>query len=146
VASQGLRAIQWDVSSGDPSAGLTAEHMVRAVVANVRPGSIVLFHANGRGWKTAKALPRIIDELRSQEFEFVTVSKLIDVPGATLDIRPICFDNRPGDTNRYDLFARGLMQQYKDFTDRMSRSPPVPPTPIPATRPARSEAVPSANQ
>jgi peptidoglycan/xylan/chitin deacetylase (PgdA/CDA1 family) len=120
VANQGLHAIQWDVSSGDSSPGFTTEQIAGAVVASVRPGSIVLFHANGRGWKTARALPLIIDALRDKGFVFVTVSTLIRLPGAKLDIRPICFDSKPGDTNRYDLFARGLLQTYKSFTDRLN--------------------------
>ena len=154
VSRQGLRAIQWDVSSGNSTPGLGVDQLANAVIANVRPGSIVLFHANGRGWKTAKALPLIVTALRKRDFEFVTVSTLINTPGALPDIRPICFDNRPGDTNRYDALARDLMHQYKSFIDRVQSERPteahpvnapatlpniVPPRPIPAIRPPRSD-------
>ena len=50
----GLKAIQWDVSSGDPWIGQTPERMTKAVLDSVKPGSIVLFHANGRGWHTSR--------------------------------------------------------------------------------------------
>lgn len=151
VASRGLLAIQWDVSSGDSILGLAADRIASAVLSSVRPGSIVLFHANGRGWQTARALPRIIAELRKRDFEFVTVSELLAAPGAKWDIRPICFDNRPGDTNRYDAFAAGLHAAYKRFADRAAPAPGVatpseatsapnvivPPKPEPAKRPSR---------
>jgi len=126
VAAHGLHAIQWDVSSGDSTPGLTAEQIAKGVVNGVRPGSIVLFHANGRGWKTAAALPIIIDQLTRQKYKFVTVSTLIHTPGAKRDIRPICFDNQPGDTNRYDLFSRQLHRTYEDFNNRRNIIPPKP--------------------
>jgi peptidoglycan/xylan/chitin deacetylase (PgdA/CDA1 family) len=100
VAGLGLRAIQWDVSSGDASPGETADGITRNVLASVRPGSIVLFHANGRGWHTGAALPRIVASLRAQGYEFVTVSELLS-EGRPV-ITPTCYDARPGDTDHYD--------------------------------------------
>jgi peptidoglycan/xylan/chitin deacetylase (PgdA/CDA1 family) len=100
VAGFGLRAIQWDVSSGDPSPGETADRITRNVLGGVRPGSIVLFHANGRGWHTATALPRIVASLRAQGYDFVTVSELLS-EGKPV-ITPTCYDSRPGDTDHYD--------------------------------------------
>ena len=55
----------------------TADMMKQHVVRTVRPGSIVLFHANGRGWHTGSALPRIIEALRKEKYEFLTVSELL---------------------------------------------------------------------
>jgi peptidoglycan/xylan/chitin deacetylase (PgdA/CDA1 family) len=112
VAELGLLAIQWDVSSGDPSFGQTAERMSRAVLREVRPGSIVLFHANGRGWHTDSALPRIVSNLRAQGYEFVTVSELISV-GDPVYSHDGCYDSRPGDTDRYDDLARRLEVMYQ---------------------------------
>lgn len=45
----GLAAIQWDVISGDAVRGQTAATVERAVLGDVRPGSIVVCHGNGRG-------------------------------------------------------------------------------------------------
>ncbi|MCZ7593538.1 MAG: polysaccharide deacetylase family protein [Hyphomicrobium sp.] len=103
VHDQGLRAIQWDISTGDPSPQQPAAAIVRAM-SHARPGSIILNHANGRGWHTAAALPVAVAKLRQLGFEFVTVSELI-AAGEPV-IVPGCYDSRPGDTNRYDRVVR----------------------------------------
>ena len=120
VNESGLIAVQWDVSSGDPDKRLTAAGMRDAVIRNVRPGSIVLFHANGRGWNTPEALPGIIAGLSRANFKFVTVSELLHFPGAQWDVTQNCYDSRPGDTNRYDGLARSLEAQYERFHARFS--------------------------
>ena len=53
-----------------------------------------------------------------QGFQFVTVKELINAPGATLDIRPYCFDAKIGDTERYDDLARRLDVKFREFTAR----------------------------
>ena len=113
VHDQGLRAIQWDISTGDPAPQQSAAAIVRAM-GHARPGSIIVNHANGRGWHTAAALPLAITKLRNMGFEFVTVSELI-AAGEPV-IAPGCYDNRPGDTDRYDNVAKGahpLLQKTK---------------------------------
>ncbi len=105
VNDAGLLAIQWDVSTGDPSPDASARAIARTMVARAKPGSIVIAHANGRGWHTAAALPLAIPKLKAMGFEFVTVSELL-ARGKPV-IAGSCFDARPGDTNRYDgLLAR----------------------------------------
>jgi peptidoglycan/xylan/chitin deacetylase (PgdA/CDA1 family) len=113
VHDQGLRAIQWDISTGDPTPQQSAAAIVRAM-SHARPGSIIVNHANGRGWHTAEALPLAITKLRNLGFEFVTVSDLI-AAGEPV-IAPDCYDSRPGDTNRYDRMVkhpRPLLQKTK---------------------------------
>jgi peptidoglycan/xylan/chitin deacetylase (PgdA/CDA1 family) len=100
VAQAGLLAIQWDVSSGDPTRTIKAPEMAAHVARAVRPGSIVLFHANGRGYHTADALPLLIGRLRAQGYRFVTVSELL-AAGKPV-IAPTCYDHKLGDTERYD--------------------------------------------
>ncbi|BBF93125.1 polysaccharide deacetylase family protein [Blastochloris tepida] len=117
VGELGLRAIQWDVSAGDPTPGQTAAQMVGAVVGGVRPGSIVLFHANGRGWHTEEALPAIIAQLRAKGYEFVTVSELL-AAGSPV-VAATCYDSRPGDTDHYDEFARRLEGRYQRYLARI---------------------------
>ena len=124
VADAGLLAIQWDLSSGDPMRHLSAAHMASAVVHGARPGSIVLFHANGRGWQTAQALRVAIPALRARGFELVTVSDLLNTEGARPVMNQICYDARPGDTNRYDNIAKRLEATYDAFDVTFgSRSP-----------------------
>lgn len=77
VAAMGLRPIQWSVVSGDPDPKVQAGPMIREVLAQTRPGSIIIFHINGRGWHTAEALPAIVDGLRKKGLELVTVSELM---------------------------------------------------------------------
>jgi peptidoglycan/xylan/chitin deacetylase (PgdA/CDA1 family) len=109
VGHMGLKAIQWDVSSGDPWIGQTPERMTRAVLAGVKPGSIVLFHANGRGWHTAEAVRSIIPALKAKGYRFVTVTELLD-SGKPVYSRT-CYDSRPGDTDRYGVVAQRLNGQ-----------------------------------
>lgn len=77
AAATGVRVIQWDVVSGDPDPKVGAAAMSKAVLAQVRNGSILIFHANGRGHNTAAALPAILDGLRARGLEPVTVSRLL---------------------------------------------------------------------
>ena len=100
VNDAGLLAIQWDVSSGDPDPHQTATEIVNTLARRVRPGSIIVAHANGRGWHTGEALPQIISKLRSQGYAFVTVSELLK-RGKPV-ISETCYDSKPGDTDRYD--------------------------------------------
>lgn len=122
VESAGLRAIQWDVSSSDPWKGQSVEQMTRDVVRQVRPGSIVLFHANGRGWNTDRAIPAIVDALAKQGYKFVTVGELLKVPGAKPVVTDTCYDSKPGDTDRYDALARSLDAQHANAVARIRQS------------------------
>lgn len=104
LASRGMLAIQWDVSTGDASPAQSADAIARTMAANVRPGSIILAHANGRGHNTAAALPKVIPALQAQGYSFVTVSELI-AAGKPV-VTDTCYDAKVGDTDRYDrVFA-----------------------------------------
>lgn len=106
VNNLGLIAVQWDVVSGDPARGLSVAALKNNVLKSVRPGSIVVFHANGRGWNTAKALPGIVKRLKEKGFEFVTVSQLLQ-QGRPETVNE-CYELHPGDNHRYDaLFGSG---------------------------------------
>jgi peptidoglycan/xylan/chitin deacetylase (PgdA/CDA1 family) len=96
----GLLAIQWDTVSGDPAPAQTAEAIRRGIVAHAKPGSIVVMHANGRGWHTAEALPLVISDLRQRGFEFATVGELL-AKGDPV-IADSCYEVKPGDNARYD--------------------------------------------
>jgi peptidoglycan-N-acetylglucosamine deacetylase len=105
VADAGLIAIQWDVATGDPSPTRSARAIAEAMLRGAQPGSIIVSHANGRGYHTAAALPIAIPALRARGFEFVTLSELL-AAGRPI-IAPTCYDAHPGDTDKYDLlFAR----------------------------------------
>lgn len=80
AAEQGLISIQYDLASGDPDPKVTAKRLIEYVSERARKGSIVVLHMNGRGWRTAEALPRIVLRLRKQGFQLVTVGKLLNLP------------------------------------------------------------------
>lgn len=101
----GLSAVQWDVVSGDPA--ITVQP--NKIVSETKPGSIVIFHANGRGRGTAAALPRIVDDLRAKGFEFVTVSELLTA--GTVEAVDECYELRRGDNIDYDAkYGEGTVQ------------------------------------
>ena len=74
----------WDITAAD-WAELAPRKVVSNVINNVKPGSIVLLHDSGdlisyRGGNresTVKALPEIIDNLRDEGYEFVTMDQMI---------------------------------------------------------------------
>lgn len=104
MAASGQLAIQWDVSTGDPDRNQSSAAIVSEALRHVRPGSIVLMHANGRGYNTAAAVPTIVQKLKAQGYELVTVSELL--AAGEPEIVQTCYDARPGDTDKYDrLFA-----------------------------------------
>jgi peptidoglycan/xylan/chitin deacetylase (PgdA/CDA1 family) len=109
IAASGQLAIQWDVVTGDPDKHITAEAIARSVLAETKPGSIIVAHANGRGAHTAEALPLFVPQLRARGYEFVTVSELL--AAGTPEIAPTCYERHPGDNDRYDLV--GLHKEHR---------------------------------
>jgi peptidoglycan/xylan/chitin deacetylase (PgdA/CDA1 family) len=77
VQGKQLPTVTWDVVSGDPSAKTTTRGMIHTVLSKARAGSIIIFHINGRGRKTAEALPDIVSGLRERGFHFVHLSELL---------------------------------------------------------------------
>jgi peptidoglycan-N-acetylglucosamine deacetylase len=88
VAWHGMYTIHWDADSADPTPGNSAENIAKLVHERTQNGSIVLMHANGRGWNTAKAVPWIIQDLQSRGFTLVTVSELLGLPALPATTSP----------------------------------------------------------
>lgn len=106
LASQGIAAIQWSIVSGDAVKGQNPERIIKTVLSQAAPGAIVIFHANGRSYGTAAALPAIIKALKAKGYEFVTVSELLR-SGEVIATED-CYELKPGDNRRYDrLFGEG---------------------------------------
>ncbi|WP_235842033.1 polysaccharide deacetylase family protein [Neobacillus fumarioli] len=76
------KIIYWDVDSLD-WAGLTGPQVAANILAHVRPGSIILQHsAGGLGESlldTVQALPYIVQTLRQEGYQFVTVPELLKI-------------------------------------------------------------------
>jgi peptidoglycan/xylan/chitin deacetylase (PgdA/CDA1 family) len=119
VAQNGLLAIQWDVVSGDPDPGRSARAIAAGILKAVKPGSIVIAHANGRGRNTAGALPLVIPKLRAKGYEFVTVSELL--AAGTPVIARSCYERRRGDNVHIGAVARSR-KKGKGTTDNDLRA------------------------
>ncbi|MEE1926808.1 polysaccharide deacetylase family protein [Streptomyces sp. TRM 70351] len=77
VAPAEVTAVQWDVAGGDPF-NRDADDIVRQVLGQVRPGSVVVLHCTlSAAPATAEAVRRIVPELRERGYRFARVSELI---------------------------------------------------------------------
>jgi peptidoglycan-N-acetylglucosamine deacetylase len=75
----GYRTILWTIDTNDWS-GASSEEILSRVHRNVLQGGIILqhnFRIPGQLDGSIKALPQIIDQLRAQGYEFVTVNELL---------------------------------------------------------------------
>jgi len=70
--------VHWTFASGDPVLRITPEMLVLSVMAQVKPGSILIFHINGKGYSTGAALPKIIDALKKKGYRFVRLEDVLN--------------------------------------------------------------------
>ena len=77
VRRVGLPTVTWDVVSGDPGKRATRESIEKQVTSHARPGSIIIFHINGRAPHTVEALPAILANLRARGFTFAPLSRFL---------------------------------------------------------------------
>ncbi|MBT9096170.1 polysaccharide deacetylase family protein [Methylovulum psychrotolerans] len=106
VNGLGLAAIQWDVVSGDAAPRIAPTALANGVIRQARSGSIIVFHANGRGHGTAAALPKIVSALQAKGLHFVTVSQLLQA--GSVETVQDCYEMRPGDNHYIDAkFGEG---------------------------------------
>lgn len=75
--SVGYQVIQWDVDSRDWMPKVTMDSLINFATSNNKPGSIILFHVGTKNGYTPKALPQILEKLKSDGYSFVKVSELI---------------------------------------------------------------------
>jgi len=79
VRTLGLRLILWNVVSGDPDPELTQEAIEARLTQTVRSGSIIVFHANGRGRHTRAVVEDLTAELLPKRgLKPVTITELLD--------------------------------------------------------------------
>ncbi len=78
VSSLGLLPVGWNVAANDYGPEATEPSVYDQVMDNVYAGAIVEMHLDGpaTAQSTALALPRIIDDLQAEGYEFVTVPEL----------------------------------------------------------------------
>jgi peptidoglycan/xylan/chitin deacetylase (PgdA/CDA1 family) len=74
AAAMGYRTVFWNDSPEDTK-NISPALEVQRVLAQARPGGIVLLHSGQ--YRTIEALPVIIDRLRAEGYTFVTVDQLL---------------------------------------------------------------------
>lgn len=82
LISQKKKVVNWNVDSLDWK-NLTAEQVETNILADIRPGSIILQHAGGGKGEdltgTVKAIPNVIKKLRGDGVRFVTIPELLEI-------------------------------------------------------------------
>lgn len=78
AADEGLTVVGGNLPSGDPDSMMTARLLVDRLARRVKPGSIIILHANRGGRHTAEALPKIIALLQTKGLHPVTMSTLVE--------------------------------------------------------------------
>lgn len=147
VNDAGMLAIQWDVATGDPDPHVSADRIAQAMVNEAKPGSIIVNHANGRGWHTAEALTIAIPKLKAKGYKFVTVSELMKMGKPVITSE--CYDRKPGDTNRYDFLSalqHPLNSSAKNSSDKNAATAVLAPSSSAQKPPSKSKAAKSASQ
>jgi len=76
VQALGLQLILWTVVSGDPDPHLSKERILHAVTTQVRGGSIIVFHANGKGRYTRDVVDALSHELGRKGLRPVTITEM----------------------------------------------------------------------
>jgi peptidoglycan/xylan/chitin deacetylase (PgdA/CDA1 family) len=71
VERMGYRVVHWAFPSGDPDRSFTPARLTAWVLSRARPGDVLIFHINGRGYSTSAALPGIVNALRDRGVTFV---------------------------------------------------------------------------
>lgn len=97
VAGMGIMPVGWTVTANDFGPEATHDSVFRRVMDAVHPGAIVELHLDGpsTGQSTAAALRAIIDDLRSQGFDLVTVPELANPCVVESIIEPVEIVDRP---------------------------------------------------
>jgi peptidoglycan/xylan/chitin deacetylase (PgdA/CDA1 family) len=71
IEDMNYKVVHWTFPSGDPDKHVTAPKLRSWVVSKARPGNVLIFHINGRGYSTGEALPQIVNDLRKKGIKFV---------------------------------------------------------------------------
>lgn len=77
----GMTTVMWDVEpETHPEIAASAGAITQHVMENVQPGSIILLHVMfDSRIESVKAITGIVTQLRSQGYEFVTVSEILEL-------------------------------------------------------------------
>lgn len=89
VKDLGLRFILWNIESGDPDPTLSAEVILTRVQKRMKPGSVIVLHANGKGKHTREVTETLATTLLpAKGLAPMTVSDLLRCNQATVLLKP----------------------------------------------------------
>lgn len=77
AASLGQQVILWSAVSGDPNPQLSAARMLASLKPQLRDGTIVVMHANGKGAHTRELVEKLLPEIAAAGLTPVTVGELL---------------------------------------------------------------------
>ncbi|GAB4436749.1 MAG: polysaccharide deacetylase family protein [bacterium] len=77
IEKAGYKVVHWAFPSGDPDKSITKEQLVEAVVKKAKNGDVLIFHINGRGWKTKEAFPEIVKILKEKGYRFYLLKDVL---------------------------------------------------------------------
>lgn len=103
LAQMGFQVVQWDVVAESGADNTNLEHArkeARLVAEKVRPGSILLFHANLVPKGSALLLRNVVADLQAKGYRFVTVSELLGMGRAQRTMNG--YFTSPGDNKSLD--------------------------------------------
>jgi len=72
-----MQLVMWSVDPQDWREDITPAEIIRTIKEQLTPGAIIVLH-EGKP-QTLEALPALIDELRQDGWDFVTISELLGV-------------------------------------------------------------------
>jgi peptidoglycan/xylan/chitin deacetylase (PgdA/CDA1 family)/uncharacterized protein YraI len=78
VSQLGLLPVGWKIAAADYGTGVTENAVYSRIMNNIYPGAVVEFHLDGPATEqsTALALPRIINDLRAQGYDIVSIPEM----------------------------------------------------------------------
>ncbi len=72
-----FKVVHWTFASGDADKRISPPMLTQWVLSKAKARSILIFHINGRGYSTGKALPEIIKGLSLKGYKFVKLEDAI---------------------------------------------------------------------
>ncbi len=89
VKALGLRLMMWSLESGDPDPVLTADAILARLQKHMKPGSVIVLHANGKGRHTREVTTTLAATvLPDKGLTPMTVSGLLRCNQATAPRQP----------------------------------------------------------
>jgi peptidoglycan/xylan/chitin deacetylase (PgdA/CDA1 family) len=74
----GQHVVLWSAASGDPDPHLSEAAIVAALSPRLHDGSVLVFHANGRGWHTREVVRDLAAELERRRLRPATIAEMVN--------------------------------------------------------------------